>query len=398
MILGIQTDPILLELVSISFFVIGTAALMKIMRQPVVIGYIIAGILIGPYVLGLAQNQSLTESIGNFGLVLMMFFLGMEINLTQLIKNWRLSVLGTLLQITVSVLACLLIGSFFDWSFIRSLALGFIISLSSTAVVLNILERKHEMGSVHGQNALGILIVQDIMIAPMIIILSLFNSHDFKWTSIITQILGTIVITAVLILIYKYQVKISRLIKRLKPDHELNVFISFAICFGIAASTSVLGLSSGFGAFVAGLCISILKINKVFHDSLHSMKVLFVALFFVSVGLMLDLNFLIDHFKVIALLSTLVLILNTGINAIVVRLFKHSWRDSLLTGAVLAQIGEFSFVLVMIGLTQNILSEYVYNICLCITSVSLLVSPFWIELTKALTKRVLNNKQGGFLI
>ncbi|MCI5058842.1 MAG: cation:proton antiporter, partial [Flavobacteriales bacterium] len=300
MILAIQIDPVLLELVLISFFVIGAAALMRLLKQPVVIGFILTGILIGPYVLGLAKNQSLTESIGNFGLVLLMFFLGMEVNITKLIQNWKLSVLGTAMQIIISVLACILIGYGFDWTFKRSLALGFIISLSSTAVVLNILERKGEVESAHGQTAIGILIVQDIMIAPMIIILNLFNDHEtFHWSSIVIQILGAIMLLGAILLVYRFQKSISGFIKKIRSDEELNIFISFAICFGVATITSLLGLSSGLGAFVAGLCISILKIDKVFHHSLHSLKVLFIALFFVSVGLMVNLTFFVEHYMVI---------------------------------------------------------------------------------------------------
>src|SRR3989338_2742452 len=188
--LMISTDPMLISVVSISLIILLIGALLKKFKQPFVIVYILAGFLAGPSIFGLAQNEVVISQLGNIGVVLLLFFVGMEVNLDRLISRWRIAVFGTAIQILASVLIIWLIGLTLQWPFQLVLLIGFVISLSSTAVVLKILEEWKEQHSRVGQNATGILIIQDLAVVPMLIILSLFAGEGISASGLFIQFIG----------------------------------------------------------------------------------------------------------------------------------------------------------------------------------------------------------------
>lgn len=262
--------------------------------------------------------------------------------------------------------------------------LGFVISLSSTAVIMKILRDWGELETPVGQDAVGILLVQDIAVVPMMIILDQFggggDGHQNYWL----QLLGGIVIIACLALFaVREEIHIPWL-KWLKRDQELQLFGALAICFGVALLTGWLGLSTALGAFLAGMFIGVAKETKWLHQSLEPFRVVLVALFFVSIGMMVDLQFMAENAGLIALLVVFVLILNTFINAFILRLLGDPWRETLYVGALLAQIGEFGFVLAAVGIHGQIISDYAYQLVISIITMTLLLSPAWIMLMRKL--------------
>ena len=170
--------------------------------------------------------------------------------------------------------------------------------------------------------------------------------------------------------------------KSIEKDHELQVFIAFIICFGFALGTALFGLSAALGAFVGGIFVHAARSTKWFHDSLHSFRVVFVALFFVSVGMLIDVGFLFANWKIIALLIVAIYLSNHFINAAVLHYFGREWKNSLYGGALLAQIGELSFILVASAFHTHIISDFVYQLTIVVISLTLLISPFWIAATK----------------
>ena len=165
-------------------------------------------------------------------------------------------------------------------------------------------------------------------------------------------------------------------------NQELQLFGALAICLGVALLTGWLGLSTALGAFLAGMLIGIARETKWLHQSLDPFRVVLVALFFVSIGMMVDLQFIADNAGLIALLVVLVLILNTFINGIILRLLGDPWRETLYVGALLAQIGEFGFVLAAVGINSQIISDYGYQLVISIITITLLFSPAWIMLMR----------------
>jgi CPA2 family monovalent cation:H+ antiporter-2 len=382
MLWSVFIDPIQLNLVLLSIGIIVLGFILKILKQPYIIAYILAGVLMGPSGFEFLVDEQLISNLGSFGLVLLLFFIGMEISLPKLIANWKISVFGTLIQVFFSVAAVFGIGYFLGWPLNRIIMLGFVISLSSTAVVIKLLQERDETNTKVGQNVIGILLAQDVIIVPMMILLSYLSGDKPEFTEMLKQLIGAGFIIGVIVLVLKKKEIKLPFEKHIKNDHEMQVFIAFAICFGFSIITAFFGLSSALGAFVAGILVSAVKATKWVHESLHAFRIVFVALFFVSIGMLINLDFLQNNLMIICTFVFLVFVTNNFINALVVRIFGVSWRESIYTGAILAQVGEFSFVLGSTGYAIGIINEFGYQLVISIISISLIISPMWIVITR----------------
>lgn len=386
MIAVVQVDPILSTFVILSLVIILVGFVLRIIRQPSIITYILVGLVVGPYGLGIVTNEVLISNIGSLGLVLLLFFIGMEIHLPDLIANWKVSVIGTIIQVILSIIFIWIVAQYFNWPPKRIILLGFVISLSSTAVIVKLLEERNELSTQPGQYVLGILLVQDIIIVPMIIILGYLGGEHPSRLDLIKQLIGGILIIGILVYILRKKEIVLPFKGYIRKDHEMQVFVAFTLCFGFSIITAWLGLSAALGAFVAGIIVSSTRSTRWVFDSLHAFKILFVALFFVSIGMLIDLEFLKDNLLIIAVLVMLVFLLNNSINGFALRLFCKNWRISLYSGALLSQVGEFSFIIGFTGYQMGIITEYTYQLTLNIIALSLFLSPFWIGLIRKLTK------------
>jgi CPA2 family monovalent cation:H+ antiporter-2 len=386
MLSAITIDPLLSRFIILSLIIILVGFVLSLLKQPSVITYIIVGILVGPDGLGVIRDESLISNLGSLGLVLLLFFIGMEINIKELITNWKVSVIGTLIQILISIFVIWMLGHYFGWNPQQVVMLGFVISLSSTAVVIKLLEERDEIHSVAGQYVLGILLVQDILIVPMLIITGYLGGGQPEKGDLIKQIAGAILILIIIVYILKKKEVRFPFRSIISKEHETQVFVAFALCFGFATLTALLGLSSALGAFVAGIIISSAKSTEWVYDSLHAFKTMFVALFFVSVGMLIDLDFVRENAVTIAVLVFIVFLINNTINVLVIRIFCKDWRTSLYSGALLSQIGEFSFILGATGYAAGIIKDYAYQLIICTIALTLLLSPFWINLIRKLIR------------
>jgi len=383
-------DPLLPKLVGFALIIIVTGILMQLLKQPNVIGYILVGIFLGPSVLGVVQDELLLHHLGAIGVVLLLFFAGMEVSLKDLFSRWRITILGTLGQILLSIAIVWGIGVWLDWKVARIILLGFAISLSSTAVVLKLLGDWKEMKTQTGKDVVGILLVQDILIVPMIIVLAFLAGHKPSAQEIGLQIIGGILVFALLGWILSGRQVRLPFQKVLRRDHDLQVFVALFLCLGFALVTGMTGLSTALGAFVAGLVVSAAKGTQWVHESAHPFRVVFIALFFVSVGMLIDLSFVSSNLLIIGILVLFVLLTNTFINAGILRLLGGGWRKSLYAGSILSQIGEFSFVLAAIGLQGGIIGEFGYQTTISVIAVTLLISPLWIFGMKRVTRTIVS--------
>jgi len=381
-----QMDPFLPQAVSAIFLILMVGFLLRFFRQPHVVAYLIAGIIIGPWGFGIVSDIDTISRLGAAGVVLLLFFVGMEVDARKLAQNWKIIVFGTLFQIVLSVCCVWLLGLWFDWSAARVMLIGFVISMSSCAIVIKLLQDTGLMATKLGQSTLGITLAQDLAVIPMLIIIGLFGASDINNAQLIKQGIGTILaVAAFVFLIIQQQVHFP-LSKWLKQDHELQLFAALAVCFGLAMLSAWFELSTALGAFIAGMIVGAARETHWVHNTLDSFRVLFVALFFVSVGMMLDIQFLQTYWLQASLLVLAAIVTNTFINAIILKLSKFNWRESLFAGALLSQIGEFSFVLAAVGYQSQIINEHGYQLALCVISLSLLTSPPWIALNKKLLK------------
>ena len=375
-------DPMMPYMVGAILAVLILAILLRAIRLPYVIGYLIAGVVLGPHGIALIEDKVMMSRLGAIGVVLLLFFIGMEVSPRKLFDNWKVAVLGTFLQIVISVGCVWPLGVWLEWPVARIVLIGFVISLSSTAVVIKLLQDWQEFDSKVGQKVLFILLAQDLAIIPMMIILANLGGSEADVGNIWLQLIGSFVIGAIVVYIATRESIRLPFGKHLRSDHEIQIFTALFVCLGLSLLTGLAGLSTALGAFVAGMIICAAKETQWVHHSLESFRVVFVALFFVSIGLLVDLRFITQHLGQIAALVILVILSNTFVTAATLRVLGENWRDSLYAGTMLSQIGEFSFVLAAVGIQAHIISDYSYQMTVAVISVSLLISPPWIMLAK----------------
>jgi len=368
--------------VILGLVIISLGIVLRYFKQPYIIAYIFAGIFLGEYGFEIITDKELITTMGEIGLILLLFFIGMEISLPDLVKNWKVAIIGTFFQVFFSILFIGIIGWISDWQMNRIIVMGFVISLSSSAIVIKLLQDNGDLKTSTGKNVLSILLMQDILIVPMLIITNYLGGNEPTLQDSILQIIGGFLIIGVIIWIWRKKEIAFPFENQIENDHEMQVFIALVICFGCAIITSFFGLSAALGAFVGGMVIHASRSTEWFHDSLQAFRVMFVALFFVSIGMLIDVNFLIENWKTVSLIIIAVYLSNHFINTLVLHYFGRNWKKSLYGGALLAQVGELAFVLVASALSAQIISEYTYQLTIVVISLTLLISPFWIALTK----------------
>ncbi len=377
-------DPALPVIVGVILAILLIGFVMRALRQPQIVGYLIAGLLIGPYGLGLLEDPDLIGRIGGIGLIVLLFFVGMEASPHSLLSRWRLAIFGVLLQVGITVAAVWLIALYLDWSWSKILILGFVISLSSTAVVLKLLKDWNELNTQTGQNVLVVLLAQDMALVPMIITVNMLGGSDVSNSELIAQLIGAILLIGIAAWVFtRDHIKLP-FARKLTSDHELQVFAALLLCLSLALVSGELGLSTALGAFVAGLVVSSARETDWVHESLEPFRVVFVAAFFVSVGMLIDIEFVRNNLLHVTVLVVLIVILNTILNAAILRLLGSSWRRAGYAGALLSQIGEFSFILAALAHTEGLVPDEDYRLIVAVIAISLMLSPAWIALCKTL--------------
>ena len=371
----------------IIFTILIMGMIFKTIRIPYVVSYLIVGILLGPHGIGFVQDTLLLRQFEMVGLVFLLFFVGMEISLQDLLSNWKIPLVGTIIQIVVTIGIIFLLGTFLEWKFIRVLLIGFVISISSTAVVIKLLSEWNQNNTHVGRNVIGVLLVQDIALIPMIIVLDLMQGQSIPIKDLVLQLVGGILL--VLLIIYLWRKKEIHLpfMRYFRGHKELQIFGALAICFGMVMLSEFFRLSPFLGAFLAGIYVRATRETDWIHITLEPFYIFFVAIFFVSVGMMLDIDFVFENWGIILLLVSLVFIVNTAVNTSMMRLLGEPWRESLLGGAMLAQVGEFSFVILSVGGKNGIVSDFTYQTILALITLTLMLSPAWIAIFKRLTRK-----------
>lgn len=380
-------DPLILQVVGGTLVILAVAFAMRLLDQPHVVGYLLAGVLLGPHGLAFFNEYELVSQIGEFGVLFLLFFVGMETSPHRLLANWRVTVLGTGVQILGSIFLLWLIGLWLDWPLQRVILLGFVISLSSTAVVLNYLRDTGQMKSKIGQDILGILLAQDLALIPMLIVVHMMGGEDPSARTLALQGAGTVLVVALLVWMTVGKHVRLPMGARLRGDHELQVFFAFGVCLGLALLTGLFQLSTALGAFLGGMLVGVARETNWVHHRLEPFRVMFVALFFVSIGMLVDVPFVLQNWGLVLALVAAVFVGNTAINATMLRLLGDPWRYSIYAGAYLAQIGEFSFLLAAVGLHAKMITPFTHQLIVAVIALTLFLSPSWIALVRAAQQR-----------
>jgi CPA2 family monovalent cation:H+ antiporter-2 len=355
-----------------------------------IIGFLITGIITGPHGLGLIKNLHDVEVLAEIGIVLLLFTIGIEFSVRNLIKAKKAVLIGGVLQVGIVIILTAIIARFSGSTLNESVFIGFLIALSSTAIVLRIIQSRGELGTFHGQTTMSILIFQDIIIVPMILFTPLLaGESDSTGQSILViaaKGIGFIIFT---ILAAKFIVpKILHQIARTQ-NRELFLLTVLVIGFATAWLTYNIGMSLALGAFIAGLIISESEYSEQAFGNIIPFRDLFISFFFVSVGMLLDLNFVIDHVLLVIVAALGLMLLKAIVTGFVAFVLGYPFKSTLIVGLALSQIGEFSFVLSEVGVKYGLLSDFNNQLFLASAVITLSLTPFVINFAPKLAEYIL---------
>ena len=369
--------PLLKDIVIIFVLSVVVLYLFQRIKVPTIVGFFLTGIIAGPGGLGLVNAVNEVQILAEIGVIFLLFTIGIEFSLEKFSQLKRSVLLGGSLQVLLTFLAVFILAYLIGISIKESIFIGFLISLSSTAIVLKLLQDKDEIDSPHGRTAFGILIFQDIAVIPMILLTPLLvgagGGTDVPIIILILEVVGIILfaIAGAKWIIPWVLYQIARL-----QNRELFILVVIAICMSVTWLTTVVGLSPALGAFLAGLIISNSEYSHQALGSILPFRDVFLSFFFISIGMLLNVNLFFQDIMLIILLVIGVLLLKSLISSIVTAILGFSFRIIILVGLILSQIGEFSFILAVTGIQYNLLSQSSYQIFLSLAVVTMAITPF----------------------
>jgi monovalent cation:H+ antiporter-2, CPA2 family len=380
--------PALRDLVIIFGLSSGTLLLSHRLRLPAIIGLLLTGVIVGPYGLRLVHDIEAVEQLAEVGVILLLFTIGIEFSLKALLSLRRIVGIAGTLQVGLSIALTYVAARLLGRSGGEALLWGLLVALSSTAIVLKLLGERGETDSPQGRIAVGVLIFQDLSVVPMMFLLPVLAgtaAGSGPWLGwIIAKALAVVV--AVLI---SARVVIPPLLHQVvrTRSHELFVLSIVLICFGTAWLTALAGLSLALGAFVAGILISESDYGQQALADVLPLRDLFSSLFFVSVGMLLNVEFALQHVAVIAVIVVAIFLIKTFAGTVATLAMSYPLRIAVLTGLSLAQIGEFSFVLARAGFAADLIGEETYQEFVAAAVITMLATPFLIRVAPLLAHR-----------
>jgi CPA2 family monovalent cation:H+ antiporter-2 len=349
------------------------------LKIPSIVGFLVSGVIIGPYGIGLVEDVHSVEIMAEIGVILLLFTIGVEFSMSKLVRIKR-AVLGgggvqVMLTISISAVAAYLVAGDIN----RSVFTGFLIALSSTAIVLKMLAEKGETDTPHGRLMVGILIFQDLCVVPMMLLVPALSGEGINVVDVAVKMVKAVLIIAAVLTSARWLV--PNLLHQVVRTRSRELFITTIIlfCLGIALLTSKFGLSLALGAFLAGLIISESEYAHQATADILPFKESFMGLFFVSVGMLIDAGFMTGNWQQITVSVALILGLKVITGVIAVLATGIPLRTAVSAGLGLAQIGEFSFVLAVAGKTSGLISEEFYQIFLSSSVITMLITPFVIK-------------------
>jgi CPA2 family monovalent cation:H+ antiporter-2 len=373
--------PLLSNIVIIFGLSIAVLLLCYRLHVPAIVGYLLTGVMAGPHGLGLIGEAREVEILAEIGVVWLLFTIGIEFSLKSLVRIKRSALIGGPLQVITTVVAASLLSWKFGLSWRESIFMGFLISLSSTAIVLKLFQESATVDSPHGSTALGILIFQDIIIVPMILLTPLLagSTGNLAKSLLILSVKGIgiillVIISARWVVPYlMYQIARTR-------SRELFLLSIVALCLGIAWLTHHIGLSLALGAFLAGLILSESEYSGQVLGNILPFRDVFTSFFFISIGMLLDVGFLLQRPGLIAVIALCVLSLKAIIAGFTAVLLGFPLRTTILVGLALSQIGEFSFILSRSGIENGLLPSTTYQVFLVVSVITMAATPFLLAL------------------
>ena len=357
----------------------------KRLRQPLIIGYVLGGIIVGPFTPGpTVSDLHVLELFAEIGVILLMYSIGMEFSLRDLAEVKWVSLIGGPIGVALIVLLTVGVGALTGWRPLESIAIGAVISLASTMVLTRFLMDRGELHSVHGRAMVGITLVDDLMFVLMTVLLpSLSTVTGDRLLGIATGFGKAFVILAVVAFVAaKIIPPVMARLAGTAPQ-ELRIIITLGLGFAVAAATHALGLSVALGAFLAGLIVSESDVGGEMLRDLLPVRDAFTALFFVTIGALIQPRALFEKPLFLAILVLLIVPGKFLIWTLVVRIFQYPARTSVLVAVGLTQIGEFSYVLVQVARDAGLVDSAAYSATLAASLITILLNAFLMRMVPA---------------
>jgi CPA2 family monovalent cation:H+ antiporter-2 len=341
--------------------------------------------VLGPSGFGFVENREQVQLLAELGVLMLLFFIGMELNLRDFRAVWKVAVLTTAFQIAAAFLGMYLLGLLLDWPLALTAVVGFVVALSSTAVAIKMLEEIGEKRTRVGYVTIGILIAQDLAVIPMILIIGAFRGEEGIGTLALLKI-GISIVFLGLMIAYLGKRKRVRLpfAKDVGRANDLTPLAGLAFCFGAAALSGLLGLSASYGAFLAGLVIGNSTIRRAMIHYTEPIQAVLLMVFFLTIGLLIDIQYIWANLGTVVMLVFFVAVLKTALNIALIRALGETWPRAFLSAVLLAQLGEFSFILAAQGLAVAAIDWESHRLLVAVTVLSLMVSPVWLEAARRL--------------
>jgi CPA2 family monovalent cation:H+ antiporter-2 len=351
-------------------------AVARALRQPLILGYVLGGILVGPFTPGpTVSDVHEFEVLAEIGVILLMYSIGLEFSFRDLLRVKWVAILGGPLGILLSMALGLGVGSLLGWSWQQGVAVGAIISVASTMVLSRFLSERGELRSQQGQVMIGITLVEDLAVVVLTILLPSLGDMNRGRLPALGIALGKalLILTPVTLIAYNLVPRLMRrVVKAANP--EFFVLVALALGFMTAALTQAVGLSLALGAFLAGLLVSESEAAHQTMQHLLPLRDAFVALFFVTMGILVNPRILVSKPSLLVVIVALVVIGKFAIWALVVKLFRYPTSTALMVGLGLTQIGEFSYVLVKVARDAHIVGDDMYNAVLAASVITILIN------------------------
>ena len=355
-------------------------------RQPPLVGYLLAGVLLGPTGFEVVQSEGMIKGFAELGVLMLLFVVGMELSVRTLKYTWRLALPAVAMQTCASLLVMFAASSLLGISNSSAILLGFVVALSSTAVAVKLLEEIGALRARVGRITVAVLIAQDLAFLPMLLIVENLGAGGFDMAAA-TQIgVSALLLYGLVRLLLKQGRQHLPFYKIIVGHVDLSPLAGLVYCFGAGALMGAIGLSPAYGAFLAGLAIGNSAEREPMLAVVRPIQSVMLMVFFLSIGLLLDLQFVWDNLGTVLFLFLIVTLFKSALNIAIFRLLRESWQRSFMSGVLISQLGEFSFLLAASATAVAAISPEESKLIISVTVLSLALSPFWLSTARRLQR------------
>lgn len=381
-----ETLPLILILLISSVLAV---ALFRAFRLPAMLAYFLVGLVLGPHTFGLLPDTEATREFAEFGIVFLMFSIGLEFSLPQLyaMRKKVLGLGGAQVVFTLAIVMGIAKLAGLGWS--AAFVVGAALAMSSTAIVSKILAERVDLNSRHGRLSIGVLLFQDIAVVPVLVLIPALGIAGAN----LTDVLGLAILKATAMLLFlftigKWLINPWFNLVASQRSRELFVMNVLMVTLLLAFATKLAGLSYALGAFIAGMLISETKFRYQVESDISPFRDILLGLFFISVGMLLNIQQISSNIGLVLLILVSFILFKAAIVALVVRLVKYESGVAIRTGLILAQAGEFSFVILALGVEQKLISGQALQVILAASLLSMVIAPFLIQYNGRIARKM----------